>query len=53
MSIKDFENVFTRKQMENISDNLNAYLANFGYLKIVEADYGGGLLVYTDELRAV
>ena len=52
MSIKDFENVFTRKQMENISDNLNAYLANFGYLKIVEADYGGGFLVYTDEQRA-
>ena len=41
MSIKDFEGVFTRKQFENIHDNLRAYLANFGYLKIAKADYGG------------
>ena len=33
MSIKDFESVFTRKQFENIYDNLRAYLTNFGYLK--------------------
>ena len=51
MTVKDFESVFTRSQMENINDNLRAYLANFGYLKIVKADYGGGFLVYTDEQR--
>lgn len=49
MSIKDFENVFTRKQMENICDNLNAYIANFEYIKIVKADYGKGFYVYTNE----
>ena len=52
MSIKDFEKVFTRSQMESINDNLKAYLANFGYLKIVKADYGQGFYVYTDEQRA-
>ena len=52
MTVKDFENVFTRSQMENISDNLRAYLANFSYLKIVKADYGKGFYVYTDEQRA-
>ena len=39
-TIDDFKVVFTRAQMENIHDNLRAYLANFGYLKIVKADYG-------------
>ena len=52
MKIDDFKGVFTRAQMELIHDNLRAYLANFGYLKIVKADYGGGFLVYTDEQRA-
>lgn len=52
MTVKDFENVFTRSQMESINDNLRAYLANFGYLKITRADYGGGFYVYTDEQRA-
>ena len=52
MTVKDFENVFTRSQMESINDNLRAYLANFGYLKITKADYGKGFYVYTDEQRA-
>ena len=51
MSIKDFESVFTRKQFEDIRDNLRSYLANFEYLKIVKADYGKGFYVYTDEQR--
>ena len=52
MNIKDFESIFTRKQFENIHDNLRAYLVNFGYLKIDKADYSGGFYVYTDEQRA-
>ena len=52
MTVKDFENVFTRSQMESINDNLRAYLANFDYLKITKADYGKGFYVYTDEQRA-
>ena len=52
MKIDDFKGVFTRAQMENIHDNLRAYLVNFGYLKITKADYGKGFYVYTDEQRA-
>lgn len=50
--IKDFEKVFTHKQLENIADNLCAYLSNFDYLKIEKADYGKGFYIYTDEQRA-
>lgn len=39
MTIKDFKGVFTRSQMENIHDNLRVYLVNFGYLKMVKADF--------------
>ena len=52
MTINDFNGVFTSKQMENIHDNLRAYLVNFGYLKITTANYGKGFYVYTDEQRA-
>lgn len=52
MKIDDFKKVFTRAQMENIHDNLRAYLTNFGYLKIARADYGRGFYIYTDEQRA-
>ena len=52
MTINDFSGVFTKKQMGAIHDNLRAYLANFGYLKIVKADYSRGFYVYTDEQRA-
>ena len=52
MKVDDFKGVFTRAQMENIHDNLRAYLVNFGYLKIVKADYDKGFYVYTDEKRA-
>lgn len=38
--------------MEIISDNLRAYKANFDYIKIEDAYYGGGFYVYTDEERA-
>ena len=52
MTINDFKGIFTRAQMENIHDNLRAYLVNFGYLKITKADYGKGFYIYTDEQRA-
>ena len=42
----------TNKQKEIIKDNLNAYIANFGYIKIVSEDYGKGFYIYTDEQRA-
>ena len=42
----------TAKQKEVIKDNLNAYIANFGYIKIVPEDYGKGFYIYTDEQRA-
>lgn len=52
MTIDNYKEVFTRAQMEKIRDNLRAYLANFGYLKITKADYGAGFYIYTDEQRA-
>lgn len=52
MIIDDFKGVFTRAQMEKVRDNLRAYLANFGYLKITKADYGTGFYIFTDEQRA-
>lgn len=51
MTVHDFKDVFTKKQMETIHDNLRAYLANFGYLHIEKADYSKGFYVYTDEQR--
>lgn len=42
----------TKKQMETIKDNLTAYKANFGYIRIESADYGDGFYIYTDEQRA-
>lgn len=42
----------TKRQKEIIKDNLNAYIANFGYIKIKKADYGKGFYVFTDEQRA-
>lgn len=51
MNVKDFESVFTHKQLETIADNLRAYLANFSYLKIAKADYGKGFYVFADESR--
>lgn len=44
--------IMTAKQKEVIKDNLNAYIANFGYIKIVPEDYGKGFYIYTDEQRA-
>ena len=52
MTINDFNGVFTSKQMENIHDNLRAYLVDFGYLTTARADDGGGFYVYTDAQRA-
>lgn len=36
----------TARQKEIIADNLRAFEANFGEVKIVDADYGGGFYVY-------
>ncbi len=41
----------TKKQAEIIKDNLNAYKANFGYIRIEAADYSEGFYVFTDEQR--
>lgn len=45
------KDVFTKKQMETIHDNLRAYLANFGYLHVEKADYGKGFYIYTDSTK--
>lgn len=42
----------TKRQMGIVEDNLNAYKANFGYIRIVPEDYGKGFYIYTDEQRA-
>lgn len=42
----------TKRQKEIIKDNLNAYIANFGYIKIEAEDCGKGFYIYTDEQRA-
>ena len=44
--------IMTNRQKEIIKDNLNAYIANFGYIKIVPEDYGKGFYIFTDEQRA-
>lgn len=41
----------TKRQKEIIKDNLNAYIANFGYISIEPEDYGKGFYIYTDEER--
>ena len=38
--------VLTKKEMETVKDNLNAFIANFGVPRVVRADYGRGLFVY-------
>lgn len=44
--------IMTNKQKEIIKDNLNAYITNFGYIRIVPEDYGKGFYIFTDEQRA-
>ena len=44
-------NAMTNRQKEIIKDNLNAYIANFGYISIEKADYGKVFDVYTSEER--
>ena len=44
-------NAMTNRQKEIIKDNLNAYIANFGYISIEKSDYGKGFYVYTSEER--
>lgn len=39
----------TTKQKEIIKDNLNAFLANFDYIRIEKEDYGKGFYVFTKE----
>lgn len=41
----------TEKMKELIKDNLNAYKANFKYIKIIPAEYDGGFYVFTSEER--
>ena len=41
----------TKRQEEIIKDNLRAYKANFDFIKIEDADYGGGFYVFTSEER--
>ena len=36
----------TKRQKEIIADNLRAFKANFGEVRIVDADYGGGFYVF-------
>lgn len=36
----------TAKQKEIIKDNLRAFTANFGEVRIEDADYGGGFYVF-------
>ena len=43
--------IMTKRQKEIIKDNLNAYIANFGYIKIEKEDYGKGFYIFTDEQR--
>ena len=38
--------VLTKKEMETVKDNLNAFIANSGVPSVVRADYGRGLHVY-------
>mgnify|MGYP004520008187 FL=1 len=37
----------TKNQREIIKDNLRAFEANFGKVRIENADYGGGFYVYS------
>ena len=39
----------TKKQIEIIKDNLNAFSANFGDPYIIKADYGTGYYVFMTE----
>lgn len=39
----------TKRQNEIIKDNLNAYIANFGYIAIEKEDYGKGFYIFTSE----
>lgn len=41
----------TKRQEQIIKDNLNSYIANFGYISIEKADYGKGFYVFTSEER--
>lgn len=41
----------TKRQEQIIKDNLNSYIANFGYISIEKADYGKGFYVFTSEKR--
>ncbi len=40
-----------KRQKEIIKDNLNAYIANFGFIVIEKEDYGKGFYVFTSEER--
>ncbi len=46
MKVGDFKNVFTSEQLEEVNDNLRAYLANMEYIHIQKADYGKGFYIF-------
>lgn len=41
----------TKRQKAIIKDNLNAYIANFGYITIENEECGKGFYVFTSEER--
>ncbi len=48
---KGWHEDMTKRQKEIIKDNLNAYIANFGYIAIEREECGKGFYVFTDEER--
>lgn len=43
------QSVLTKKELEEVKNNLNAFIVNFGVPRIKRADYGRGLYVYMGE----
>lgn len=43
--------IMSNRQKEIIKDNLNAYIANFGYIVIESEESGKGFYVFTSEER--
>ena len=41
--------VLTKKELEEVKNNLNSFIVNFGVPRIKRADYGRGLYVYMGE----
>lgn len=50
-SLAQIKSELTTEEFNEISRNLNAYLNNFGYLRITKADAVDSYYVFTDENR--